>query len=519
MHRQLPLIVTLNAGAALAAALLLMACGDETPSGPSDTKDNLAPTAAFDFSCSGLTCAFTDRSTHQDSASSIVSRAWDFGDGQTSNDHSPIHRFASAGEFTVTLTVVDDGGARGEAVKQVDVAPLLSPDRAGTYERETPHSAPGRHSRFVIRVDGRFELRVVNRPDSGVYAGRWEIATSAGGLPYDLGDVLLLDFDGFQENSSCGLDGIGYFLLDGYLAVAYCGAMIRAGFEEGVYTTTPGPHLQPPPAQGGQIAFVRDGRIFVANGDGSGAAPLSDGPQDSSPAWSPDGRRIAFARAGGIYIMNADGTNVVQRTSLGSAPAWSPDGASIAFVCRSENGHYHICVMKADDDSATPVNISRHGGVVSAPSWSPNGMHVAFGSDAAAYDFVSDIWVVAPDGSQQTNLRSGFSLGMALQHQPAWSPDGQRIAYVECPSWTWATCSSAVIAVMSADGSGSTRLPATSGFLLPALSFQGELVHPTWSPDGQLIAFGSPNGIEWVSADGRARGLIVANGHSPAWRP
>jgi Tol biopolymer transport system component len=65
-----------------------------------------------------------------------------------------------------------------------------------------------------------------------------------------------------------------------------------------------------------------------------------------------------------------------------------------------------------------------------------------------------------------------------------------------------------VIGVMNADGSGPTRLLATSGY-----------AHPTWSLDGQVIAFGSPSGIEWVSADGSARGLIVANGHSPAWRP
>jgi Tol biopolymer transport system component len=64
-----------------------------------------------------------------------------------------------------------------------------------------------------------------------------------------------------------------------------------------------------------------------------------------------------------------------------------------------------------------------------------------------------------------------------------------------------------VIAVMNADGSGLTRLVATSGF-----------ASPTWSPDGQVIAFSSPSGIEWVSADGSARGRILSDGKSPAWR-
>jgi Tol biopolymer transport system component len=65
-----------------------------------------------------------------------------------------------------------------------------------------------------------------------------------------------------------------------------------------------------------------------------------------------------------------------------------------------------------------------------------------------------------------------------------------------------------VITVMNADGSGLSRLVATSGH-----------AGPTWSADGQLIVFGSRNGIEWVSADGSARGLIISNGYSPEWRP
>jgi len=61
---------------------------------------------------------------------------------------------------------------------------------------------------------------------------------------------------------------------------------------------------------------------------------------------------------------------------------------------------------------------------------------------------------------------------------------------------------------MHADGTGMTFLVAASGD-----------ASPTWSPDGQLIAFASGGGIEWVSADGSQRGLIVDDGHSPSWRP
>ncbi len=400
----------------------------------------------------------------------------------------------------------------------------IQPD-SRTFEREAPHREPGRHSRYVIRDDGSFELHDLNGPETRIYTGRWRFATGVGGLPYNERDVILLDFDEFSEGSLCGVDAIGYFLLDGYFAAAYCGLMQRAGFEEGVYTTRPGLYLEPP-AQGGQIAFVRDGRIFIANSDGSEATPLSDGPQDGWPAWSPDGQRIAFIRFSSVHVMNADGSNVTQLSSpqhpslavVESAPAWSPDGAEVAFVCRN-NGNHDICTMKVDDDGAAQINITRATGFVSGPSWSPDGMRIAFTSDWNAYDFVSDIWVVAPDGSQQTYLRNRFSLGYPGQYQPAWSPDGQRLAHVECPSWSWNTCSSVVIAVMKEDGSDTNRLLATNGFVHPTWSHDAGFVHPVWSPDGQVIAFGSHRGIEWVAADGSARGLIISNGHSPSWRP
>jgi Tol biopolymer transport system component len=41
---------------------------------------------------------------------------------------------------------------------------------------------------------------------------------------------------------------------------------------------------------------------------------------------------------------------------------------------------------------------------------------------------------------------------------------------------------------------------------------------PTWAPDGRTIAYSAGGKVAWISADGTARGVIVENGHSPAWR-
>jgi YVTN family beta-propeller protein len=54
-----------------------------------------------------LTIAFTDAST----GNGIMAWQWNFGDGSTSTEQSPVHNYAQAGTYTVMLTVTNDGGS------------------------------------------------------------------------------------------------------------------------------------------------------------------------------------------------------------------------------------------------------------------------------------------------------------------------------------------------------------------------------------------------------------------------
>ena len=55
-----------------------------------------------------LAVSFTNTST--DSDGTLVEYRWDFGDGSTSDLESPSHTYTDSGDFTVSLTVVDDSG-------------------------------------------------------------------------------------------------------------------------------------------------------------------------------------------------------------------------------------------------------------------------------------------------------------------------------------------------------------------------------------------------------------------------
>jgi TolB protein len=269
-----------------------------------------------------------------------------------------------------------------------------------------------------------------------------------------------------------------------------------------------------------QIAFVRGGRIYRANADGTGIVQLTSGPNDDDPTWSPDGRRIAFIRQSDrrnewgnaephVYVMDADGTNVELLTSAGRFmrhPAWSPDGRKIAVAHGCNDGTGCIMIVPAQADGTVPARVGFKGGTANSPAWSPDGAKIAFTSDARHFeDEAYDLYVTDADSSSVPVLLRASDVNYPYYFQPAWSPDGGRIALVMARS---------AIAIVNTDGSGLTILAEVRGF-----------AKPTWSPDGRTIAFASTTchiacstDIYVVGADGKDLRLLIADGQSPAWR-
>ena len=85
------------------------------------------PTAAFTFSCTGLTCQFD--ASHSSSTAGGLQYHWDWDDETTSDPTLPTvsHTYASPGLFNVHLTVTDVNGRSAGVTQRVGVNGPLSP--------------------------------------------------------------------------------------------------------------------------------------------------------------------------------------------------------------------------------------------------------------------------------------------------------------------------------------------------------------------------------------------------------
>jgi Tol biopolymer transport system component len=117
------------------------------------------------------------------------------------------------------------------------------------------------------------------------------------------------------------------------------------------------------------------------------------------------------------------------------------------------------------------------------PAWSPDGSRIAYeSSEQGRYR----LFVMNQDGSDQ-HLVSPDAISLVVDWQPAWSPDGTQIAFAS----TRPTGGAWHIWVMNTDGTNLHQLPGNMS------------QHPAWSPDGLRIAGDDGTGPLYViNADG-----------------
>ena len=164
-----------------------------------------------------------------------------------------------------------------------------------------------------------------------------------------------------------------------------------------------------------------------------------------------------------------------------TSPAISPDGARVAYATlrhSEESGQFDIVTAALNGEEQR--RLTQAWGSNAQPAWSPDGTRIAF-LHGNWYVWSARLYTMAADGSGVRSLAPDIE---ALWEPAAWSPDGKRLAFRSPYGET------ASLYVVDSDGSNLTR--AATGLLDDSTG--GGMQRPVWSPNGRYVAFvGSDN--------------------------
>jgi len=224
--------------------------------------------------------------------------------------------------------------------------------------------------------------------------------------------------------------------------------------------------------------------------------------------------RVSFAlRAPPYQSMNPA---LLQRAA-GAAddrPSWSPSGQEVAFQSTIPSFSTYSQIYRKGLDGSPPTRLVQQPHNQYAPDWSPRGDWVAFERDSGSI-IQSDLWLYNTTASELRRLTYWPSLAKS----PAFSPNGQTIAYARYPY---------VSGNQSADAweLRTIKLDGTGDAPVVSLGTADELRSIRWSPDGSLIYFTRNDSLFSVSASGGEpsfRGDLIPKAssfdlHPSGWR-
>jgi serine/threonine protein kinase len=266
----------------------------------------------------------------------------------------------------------------------------------------------------------------------------------------------------------------------------------------------------------------RFGGLHLYSAETGEQRPLTEPPSDvlgdTAPAVSPDGRTLVFSRVlpdnynvtlwllrlGEDYKPVGKEQKIETGKMMNAGAAWLPDGRGLVFTAGSGSnnpGMWRITMS----NGAIPQKINLDANNAFVPAVSRLGHRLAFVKSR----FDLNIWRIDLKGTnQEPSLPFRFIASTELDNYPAYSRDGRRIAFVSQRS------GATEIWICDSDGSKATQLTSFNG--------SGLVYGPTWSPDGQEVAFtgalkGIKDDIYSINANGGVPRRLTDNPAEDKW--
>jgi Tol biopolymer transport system component len=230
------------------------------------------------------------------------------------------------------------------------------------------------------------------------------------------------------------------------------------------------------------------------------------GSTHAAPTATPKNGRIVFQRLDPklgqtrLYTVDASGRDLRPLTTPSRADGgdsqadWSADGRKLVFRRFVDSGlageRVDLYVVNADGTglrNLTRVSCTGLCRTNEEPAWAPNGKRIAFVRTIGPLPAnggpppIVGIFLMNADGTHVQQVSQRRPNSGTEDHAPAWSPDGRRIAFMRANN-TAKPPGASVVYVMNADGTHAGVL-RTMSHRWPGAGA------PAWSPDGTRILY------------------------------